>query len=65
MNFYIYVTCREGKGNFLAATVNERRAITAVVIGLKETYKPLGFEGANVYENYAITNNPPIHVFRF
>lgn len=64
MNFYIYVNTKQG-GRFLAATVNERRAITAVVIGLKETYKPEGFDSADVFEDYYAFDKAPIHSFKF
>lgn len=64
MNFYIYVNTNHA-GRFLAATVNERRAITAVVIGLKETYKPEGFVGCDVYEDFYVSGKPPIHSFKF
>lgn len=64
MNFYIYVNTKQG-GRCLVATVNERRAIVAVVIGLKETYKPEGFDGAEVYEDYFSFDKSPIHSFKF
>lgn len=64
MNFYIYVNTNHA-GRFLAATVNERCAIVAVVIGLKETYKPKGFVGADVFEGYNTRGEAPLHSFKF
>lgn len=66
MNYYLYVTSRDGKGRFLAATVNERVAITAVVVGLKTVYpREKGWESVEVYDNHPAQNPTPIHIFKF